>query len=223
MSQPYPSSAPVPLEQTRQAIVQQLCGHFAVDNLTAEDLEERLDRAHAAATLAELRALVSDLPAVQEGAPITGPRVFATPAHVPDRQVVVAIMGGVERKGVWTVPRTLYVVAVMGGADIDLREARLSPGVTDIVVLAVMGGVEIVVPPGVHVDMNGFALMGGFGHSGRVEPPTDPDAPVLRISGLCLMGGADVAVRYPGERPRDARRREKLEREEREERRRLGR
>jgi hypothetical protein len=212
MSQDPPSAAPVPLEQTRQQIVQQLCGHFAVDNLSAEALEERLDRAHAASTLVELRTLVADLPVVREGAPITGPRTFATPAHVPDRQVIAAVMGGVERKGVWTPPRTLYVVAVMGGAEIDLREARLAPGVTEIVVFAMMGGVEIVVPPGVHLDVSGFALMGGFGHAGRVEPPDDPHAPVLRISGLCLMGGAEIAVRYPGERPRDARKREKRER-----------
>jgi hypothetical protein len=205
--------APVPLEQTRQSVIQQLCGHFAVDNLSAEALEERLDRAHAAASLAELRTLVADLPVVREGAPITGPRTFATPAHVSERQVVVAVMGGAERKGVWAPARNLYVVAVMGGAEIDLREARFAPGVTEIYAVAIMGGVEIVVPPGVHVDMSGLALMGGFGHGGRVEPPTDPAAPVLRIGGLALMGGVEVSVRYPGERPRDARRREKLERE----------
>jgi hypothetical protein len=216
MSEHHPSSAPVPLEQTRQATIQQLCGHFAVDNLTAEALEERLDLAHSATTLQALRALTADLPVVAEGAPVAGPRTFATADQVAEKQVVVAVMGGAERKGVWTPPKTLYVVAVMGGADIDLREARFVPGgVTEVVVVAIMGGVEIVVPPGVHVDLNGFALMGGFGQVGRVEPPSNPPAPVLRVSGFALMGGVDVAVRYPGERPKDARKRERVENAER--------
>ena len=117
------------------------------------------------------------------------------------------------------------------------------PGVTEVNIFAIMGGAQIIVPPGVHVDMSGFALMGGFGQSGYAPPPTDPNAtvlriggfalmggfgqtgsaplptdpnaPVLRIGGFALMGGVEVNIRYPGERPRDARDREKLERKER--------
>lgn len=209
MAQQTQSRAPVPLEQTRQAVIQQLCAHFAVDNLTSDALEERLDRAHAAATLPELRALVADLPEAAPGTLPAGRRTIAPPSHVPEQQVFVAVMGGAERKGVWTPPRTLYVIAVMGGAELDLREARFAPGVTEIQLFVLMGGAEIVVPPGVHVELSGVALMGGFGAAGRLEPPSDPDAPVLRVSGFCMMGGVDVSMRYPGERPRDARRRER--------------
>lgn len=219
MQEPRPARAPVPLEQTRQAVIQQLCAHYAVDNLTAEALEERLDRAHRAATLPELRGLLEDLPTAPAGSEVTGPRTFATPAHVAEQQVVIAVMAGTERKGVWTPPKKLYVLAIMGGADIDLREARLGPGVTEVVVVAIMGGAQIIVPPGVALDMSGFALMGGFGQVGRVEPPEDPAAPVIRVSGFALMGGVDVAVRYPGERASDARRREKEERREQQQRR----
>ena len=139
----------------------------------------------------------------------------ATGAHVAERQIIVGIMGGAEKKGVWTPARQTYVVALMGGVELDFREARMPPGVTEVIVFAVMGGAEIVVPPGVHVDMNGFALMGGFGQTGYAPPPTDPNAPVLRIGGFALMGGVEVNIRYPGERPRDARAREKLDRQER--------
>jgi hypothetical protein len=218
MSQFSPAPTPVPLEQTRQRVIVQLTQHFAVDNLSIEALEERLDRAHAAGTLDELRLLVSDLPVLHEGAAATAaPRTYVSPAtgsHVADKQLIVGIMGGAERKGVWTPARQTYVVALMGGAEIDFREARMPPGVTEIFVFAVMGGAEIIVPPGVHVDMNGIALMGGFSQSGYAPPPTDPNAPVLRIGGFALMGGVEVQIRYPGERPKDARQREKLERAE---------
>ena len=213
-----PSPVPVPLEQTRESVVQQLSEHFAYDNLTAEALEERLDRAYQASTLEELRALVSDLPVVHQGAqPVTGPRTYVSPstgAHVAERQIIVGIMGGAEKKGVWTPAKQIFVVAMMGGAHLDFREARFGPGVTEVIVFAVMGGAEIIVPPGVHVDLNGLALMGGFGQTGSAPLPTDPNAPVLRIGGFAMMGGVEVSIRYPGERPRHARQREKLDRQE---------
>lgn len=215
MSQPF-SASPVPLEQTRQNVIVQLTEHFAVDNLSVEALEERLDRAHAAATLDDLRSLVSDLPVLQQGAAMAaGPRTYVSPAtgtHVAERQFIVGIMGGAEKKGVWTPARETVVIAVMGGVELDFREARMPPGVTEVNIFAIMGGAQIIVPPGVHVDMSGFALMGGFGQSGYAPPPTDPNAPVLRIGGFALMGGVEVDIRYPGERPRDARKREKLDR-----------
>jgi hypothetical protein len=217
MAQPTP--VPVPLEQTREQVVQQLSEHFAYDNLTLEGLEERLDRAHRATTLDDLRSVVSDLPVIHPGAPpAPGARTYVSPAtgaHVSERQIIIGIMGGAEKKGVWTPARQIYVVAMMGGAELDFREARFGPGVTEVIVFAIMGGAEIIVPPGVHVDLNGMAVMGGFGQTGSAPLSTDPNAPVLRIGGFCLMGGVEVSIRYPGERARDARQREKLDRQER--------
>lgn len=218
MSQSFPASVPVPLEQTRQSVIVQLTEHFAADNLSVDALEERLDGAHRAATLEELRALVSDLPVVAAGAAhVATPRTYVSPstgAHVAERQFIVGIMGGAERKGVWTPAKETFVVALMGGVELDFREARMPPGVTEVNIFAIMGGAEIIVPPGVVVDLNGFALMGGFGQVGYAPPPTHPDAPVLRISGFAMMGGVDVSIRYPGERARDARQREKQARAE---------
>ncbi|HEY7766594.1 DUF1707 SHOCT-like domain-containing protein [Longimicrobium sp.] len=212
MSQP--SSAPVPLERTREQTIQQLCQHYAVDNLTDTGLEERLDRAHAAGSLEELRSLVSDLPvlhAAQSAA--AGSHLPATGGYNADSQVIVGIMGGAERSGAWAPAKMTTVIAVMGGVDLDLREARFAPGVTEINILAIMGGVDIVVPPGVHLDVNGIGIMGGFGQKGHTDAPADGSAPVLRISGFAMMGGVGVSVRLPGEKASDAKRRERLSRE----------
>jgi hypothetical protein len=208
-----PTSRPVPLEQTRQRIVEQLCEHYAAENLTDELLEQRLGQAYAATTLPELHALVADLPTEPVGGPSSSVAI-ARPESVSERQVVLAVLGGAERKGVWTPPRQLHVFAVMGGVELDFREARFGPGVTEVTCFAMMGGIEMVVPPGVRVESNGMGLMGGFSHSGSAEPPTDPDAPVLRIGGVAIMGGVELDVRYTGERRGDARRRERLARAE---------
>ncbi|MFL5385885.1 MAG: DUF1707 domain-containing protein [Longimicrobiaceae bacterium] len=201
---------PVPLEQTRQRIVEQLCDQYAAENLTDAGLEERLTRAYAATSPAELQALVADLPTQAPGTSTA--LATARPELVSERQVVLAVMGGAERKGAWTPPKHLHVLTVMGGAVLDFRDAHFSPGVTEVTCFVMMGGVEIIVPPGVHVDMNGLALMGGFGHRGRADAPPDPGAPILRIGGVALMGAVDLQVRLPGETDRDVRARERLAR-----------
>ncbi|HKJ02239.1 MAG TPA: hypothetical protein VJ997_07280, partial [Longimicrobiales bacterium] len=127
--------------------------------------------------------------------------------------IVLAVMGGATRKGSWTPARHNFAFSVMGGTELDFREASLAPGVTDVKVFAIMGGVAIVVPPGVNVESRGIGIMGGFDHRADQDDP-DIDAPTLRISGLAIMGGVDISVRHPGESPGDARRRRRIERKE---------
>ena len=62
-----------------------------------------------------------------------------------------------------------------------------------------MGGVEVIVPPGVRVEMHGLSLMGGWSNDVH-EEELPPDAPELHLHGFALMGGVDVRTRKP--RPR---------------------
>jgi hypothetical protein len=78
-----PSPVPVPLEQTREHVIQQLSEHFAYDNLSIEALEERLDRAHLAASPDELRALVADLPVIAADATPAPTTLEVLPDPIP--------------------------------------------------------------------------------------------------------------------------------------------
>jgi hypothetical protein len=216
-----------PLSHIRQITVDALCEHFANDVMPVEEFERRVEAVHRAQTVDELKELLQDLPggnlpAVPGSAPTPAarpkPRVTDA-AHVKEQEFIVAVMGGSMRKGRWTPARSNVAISIMGGTHLDFRDAALGPGVTMVKVFAMMGGVEIVVPPGVNVESNGIGIMGGFDHVPEYEEH-DPDAPTLRISGLALMGGVDITVRNPGESARDARRRRRIERKER---RRLGR
>jgi hypothetical protein len=210
------------LGPTRQATIDALCEHFANDAMEVEEFERRVEVAHRASSREELSALLRDLPgpglpahrapeAPVRREPERGFRVTDA-AHVKEKQFVVAVLGGATRKGRWTPARTNYALAVMGGAELDFREAVLAPGVTDVQVFAMWGGIDIIVPPGMRVESHGLALMGGFDHVEDVrEGPDDPDAPVLRITGVALMGGVDITVRHPGESAREARRRVRAE------------
>jgi hypothetical protein len=214
MDRPVPQ---VPLKERRERTVARLCEAFAEDRLEMDEFESRLDLAHRALTPADLDVLVQDLPAkaAAPSAPTPGRDAVARGGRaladaVRDSRTLVAFMGGVERRGSWAPARRNVVIAIMGGAELDFRELDLPPGETEVYIFTMMGGVEIIVPPELVVDASGIAIMGGFAHA---SAPRDPAAnrPVLRVSGVCIMGGVDISVRRPGESPKDARLRRKEE------------
>ena len=168
----------------REATVVRLREAGGEGRLTLEELAERVEQADAARTWGELEALTADLPAS------TGRSSTVTEAPRKERRWIVAIMGGEQRKGRWRPARRTNAIAVMGGIDIDLREAELADG-AEILAVPVMGGVSVVVPEGVSVELSGFALMGGnSGPDDKVLPL--PNSPVVRVRAFSLMGGVVV-------------------------------
>jgi hypothetical protein len=190
------------LEAVREDVIQALGVHFANDDINVEELDRRLAAAVKAGSRAELQELVSDLPVLPDYARgITGvmPAQIATSERVPERGFVGALMGGSIRKGSWFVPRHSKVVVVAGGVELDLRNATLGPGVTEIEIFCLMGGVEVIVPHGVRVEALGFAVMGGFEASAG-DTRADPSQPVIRLSGLAVMGGVEARHKKPSNR-----------------------
>lgn len=209
-----PGDLPAVSGSLRDAAVDALSDAFAQDVLSVEEFERRVELAHRAETAAELRALLDDLPgdasvpARREEGPARTP-----PAHVPDQGVVVGLLGGGVRKGRWTPARYNYAVGVLGGAELDFRDCALPP-VTDVRCFAIMGGVDVVVPPDVIVDTSGVGILGGFDHVAEADE-APAGAPVIRITGVAFMGGVSVQVRQPGESAGEARKRRRIERKER--------
>jgi hypothetical protein len=188
------SGPPLPdvsLDAARELAVERLSVAYARDQLSLEDLESRLERAYAARTPEALDSVLTGLPAVAPNA-LSTPTVPAR--RVPRHKNFVAVMSGVVRRGAWVVPRRISAFALMGGIELDLREAILDPGGTEIEVMAVMGGVVVTVPPTVRLESNGFALMGGFEDQLKEPASADPNAPVVRLTGFALMGGVEARV-----------------------------
>ena len=175
----------------RDVTLRALGDHAAVGRLTLDELEERSGQVLAAKTRGELAALTSDLPA--EGA--QGSRSAPTPARdaQPKRPVrwMVAIMGGSHRRGRFRAVGSINAVAIMGGDEIDLREAEIEGGELTLNLVAIMGGANIYVPDSVDLEVGGFSLMGGHEEVGREIRPR-PGAPAVRIRVYNLMGGATI-------------------------------
>jgi hypothetical protein len=232
------------LRERRERTISALCDHFAQDRLSLEEFETRLDLAHKAIQPVDLENLLADIRIPESAAHMDvqprrdAPEAIGEPGG-DDTRLIIGIMGGAERRGLWRPGARNVAIGIMGGCVLDFREARLGPGVTDVFVLCIMGGAEIIVPPDLTVESNGFALMGGFDHfaddppsrttssilqsqglttAGGDDglgsgPPRRAGAPILRIHGFALMGGVEITVRLPGESARDAKRRRREERQ----------
>jgi hypothetical protein len=183
--------------------VQDLADHFAQDRLTLPEYERRVELAYRAASVDALRDLTRDLaptPPVRAAsdAPVST-RVESLPYPASRKRTFFALMSGVIRRGNWLVPAKSRAVAFMGGISLDLREATLTAPVTDIYIFAMMGGVEIIVPPDVRLESDGFAIMGGFEDQLKEPASRDPGAPLVRVHGLAIMGGVEARVAAPGD------------------------
>jgi Domain of unknown function (DUF1707)/Cell wall-active antibiotics response 4TMS YvqF len=175
----------------RDRVADQLREALAEGRLTPDEHAERLDAVYAARTYAELAPIVRDLPATGGvRPPETGTDLRDDlPAPHAGTPNIVAVLSGAQRRGRWLVEPRTNVVAVLGGVELDLRQAVLSQREVTINVVAIMGGVEITLPPGVHVIDSTTSVLGG---TSVPDGATPSDAPVIRLTGLTLLGGVNV-------------------------------
>lgn len=135
--------------------------------------------------------------------------------HTPIKGLV-SIFSGNEKTGRWELPRHMRVLAIFGGAKIDLRHAVVLPGVSVIETLTIFGGIEVVVPPHIDVECDGDAIMGAFtltrSKKGPASLPPPPGAPLVRIIGDAYMGAVTVQVKAPREKVLDQLTRKMLDR-----------
>ena len=86
-----------------------------------------------------------------------------------------------RRQGSWRVPQHPRVVAVMGGIDLDFREAVFCPDVSEVNITSVMGGVAVIVPPQLNVECS------GVGSSAISRAWTKPWPSMSRTHHCCVL------------------------------------
>ncbi|CAM5439752.1 DUF1707 SHOCT-like domain-containing protein [Streptomyces aurantiogriseus] len=207
----------------RERVAEVLRDALAEGRLDMAEFEERLEATYQARTYGELAPITRDLPVSDVAAPpAVSLRKGPQPAGSWAGRIVggegtstwaVAVMSGFQRKGRWTVPRRFTCFAFWGGGELDLREANFADGEVVISCVAIMGGMNIIVPPGVEVDVRGIGIMGGF-DDGETGIPGDPGAPRVVVTGFAFWGGVGVERKLTREERKLAKLERKRVREE---------
>jgi hypothetical protein len=134
-------------------------------------------------------------PRRMRGAVVTGAAPAAETESAPAGDTsatvsAVALLGGVKRRCVSQDFRGGDLTAILGGCELDLRQASIKEGQAVLDTFAFWGGVEIRVPDDWTVVVQGTPILGAFEdttvHTG------EPGKKVLVIKGAAVMGGVEV-------------------------------
>jgi len=170
---------------TAAAALAKYCGE---GRLTLEEFSQRVEQVLAARTQSDLDRVMADLP--------KGDVVEAYASSIPPSGWQVSILSGSSKKGRWRPKPRMKALAIMGGIELDFRNAEIEGREVTITAFAIMGGIDIVVPEGVHVHLGGFSIMGG--RDMKVSnAPVLPGAPVIKVRAFPIMGGISVRTKRP--------------------------
>jgi predicted membrane protein len=102
----------------------------------------------------------------------------------------MAMMSGVKRIITSKEFRGGELSALMGGCEIDLREAEMKGNEAVLDVNIIMGGIELRVPMGWTVSVEATPIMGGV--EDKSYPPKEGSTKKLILTGTIIMGGVEV-------------------------------
>ncbi len=196
-----PGQAPVirVSDADRDQVAQALQAAFAEGRLDDDEFDERMRAALTARVSTDLEKLTADLPATAaRPAPalVTGE---PTPAGRAPGRWAMAYKNSVRRGGRWRVPARFTTAVYKGGGWIDLRAAELTSPETTVLAWAYKSRIDVLVPPGVRVELDGFGVSKGWSEHEDTERLLPRDAPLVRVVGLAYKGTVEVSTRPPGD------------------------
>lgn len=81
------------------------------------------------------------------------------------------------------------IVAVLGGVEIDLRNAIIEKNV-EISAITILGGGEIFLPKNVQVKVTSLPILGGIDN--KVKNQISNNAPTVHVNVTCILGGLGI-------------------------------
>jgi hypothetical protein len=181
-------------DRDRDAVVHRLQDAFAEGRLDDDEFDQRMRAALTARVSTELDVLTADLPAASARAV---PAIAGAGDPKPGR-MAIAYKSSIRRGGRWRVPERFRCVIYKGSGRLDLRAAELAGPVTTMAVTAYKSHVDVLVPPGVRVELNGFGVSKGWSEEEDLETRLPADAPVVHVRGIAYKGTIEVSTRPPG-------------------------
>lgn len=106
----------------------------------------------------------------------------------------VAVFGGGDRTILSQNFKGGRILAIFGGSNFDMVHSKLAPGKSYIDVLAIFGGMKLVVPEDWNIKVDVVAIFGGFSDKHRVltrESYTNTENQLI-IKGIVFFGGGEI-------------------------------
>jgi predicted membrane protein len=105
----------------------------------------------------------------------------------------VSVFGGAEKTIVSPNFKGGKILAVFGGSSFNLSRAKLAPGKNYIEVLAIFGGMKLIVPEDWNIKINAVSIFGGFSDKHRIQTYTadNPESELI-IKGVVVFGGGEI-------------------------------
>ena len=183
-------------DQERDAVAQRLQQAFAERRLDDDEFDERMRAALTARTSADLDLLTADLPAAPASSAAPGTPSSAVPSARPGAgRAMIAYKNSIRRGGRWRVPERVNCVVYKGSGSLDLRAAELTARVTTVTAIAYKSRIDILVPPGVRVEMGGFGVSKGWSAEEHTEIELAHDAPVVHVRGVAYKGTIETRTK----------------------------
>jgi hypothetical protein len=169
--------------------------------LTADELDERLEKALTARTYADLAVLVADLPDAGTAlAPLPGPLAALLPGgtgHAPAKDLVKihTTSGHSTRVGRWTVPARMDLKVTSGHIKVDFTEAVITQPTLHIDADVRSGHILLITKPGIAVELDDVSVRSGHV---KVRAPWGDSVPaMLRVTVAGTCGSGHILARPP--------------------------
>jgi predicted membrane protein len=102
------------------------------------------------------------------------------------------IFSGGKQRVIHQVFRGGHINCIFGGSEVDLTQATLADGVSELEVNTIFGGVTLIVPADWKIQMKMTSIMGGFADK-RAYIKDNPDpSRMLIIKGSTIFGGGEI-------------------------------
>lgn len=181
------------VEELRAEVITLLKDAYADGRITVETLERRLKDAMESEGKEELLTLIADIPApagAGAGHQKEEDRPWLINTRIPrEKQSFLALLGGSNRNGRWQPAKRIHTLSLLGGVHLDFREAEFPRTGVHITAGCILGGLDIIIPPGINADVSGIPLLGGMENKAGAG---DERAPTLTVRGVAILGGVKV-------------------------------
>ncbi len=179
-------------DRDRDAAVQRLQQAFAEGRLDDEEFDQRTRAALTARLSSDLVVLTRDLPAASAAALPVAP---GSAGRRAPGGFAIASKSDVRRGGRWRVPERFRAIVYKGSGHIDLRAADLSAPVTTLYAIAYKSRIDVLVPLGVRLELDGFGVSKGWSAEEDLESRLPADASVVHVRGIGYKGTIEVRTK----------------------------